>query len=211
MNFLRLSGLIILFFLFPHLSIACTSGQNIDDATEVLEVSSTQFHLEQGDKDTKPLLTAIGNIKNTSSSCIDEIVVEAKFYNDAKELVDVISDSVYGVMIGPSKEISFKVRDMPSRASSEYKTLEIRITSAEAREKNTKNSKKSLIESLLIALAPILLFVLFFYVGMRKMQGKDSFQTKVRILMEQQTALMEIQAHAIEKIAALMESEKAGK
>ena len=62
---------------------------------------------------------------------VHDIVVEAQFLDENGELIDVISESLYSVVVPAENEAAFKIQDMAINTESHYKNYKINILSAE--------------------------------------------------------------------------------
>jgi hypothetical protein len=56
------------------------------------------------------LVTVIGELKNTTTDKIDSLVLEAKLSDVNGRVIDVLSESMYGLVVPPGEQVSFRLQ-----------------------------------------------------------------------------------------------------
>ncbi|MBF0531275.1 MAG: hypothetical protein HQK55_18805 [Deltaproteobacteria bacterium] len=119
---------------------AYTKTQPVDDPASILQISDTTFSYSKEDGN---IITTIGTIKNLSNMRIGEVVFEVKYFDQAKKLIDTVTQSPYQVVVPPSQEVSFRVRDTADKPMDSYVSSTVRVVSAEQRCDPGSTSKKN--------------------------------------------------------------------
>ena len=164
-------------------------------------VSIKDISLDYNQNGSSPFVTTIGTIKNSSDSLIEDIVIEVKYFNADKKLIDVVSQPVYGLVVPASQEVSFRVRDIADKPKNAYASSSVRVVSAEQRKIQQPKPKQSSFPwtDILISWGPMLLLIAVWIFFMRRMNKKGSPQARTVELIEKQNAVLERIASAAEK------------
>lgn len=182
----------------------CSNEDNTEQLLSKLTISNSSLSFSQSDG--RSIITTIGTIKNLSPSCAEELVIEVKYFDKQGHQIDVVTQPLYGIVVPPSQEVSFRVRDEADKSKEFYTTSTARIVSAEPRySSKPKKAKPSLFADLLISWGPMLLLVGVWVFFMKKYNGKDSPQKQTLLLIEKQTDILRQQADSIERLASAIE------
>jgi ATP-dependent Zn protease len=194
------ASLIVLFSL-----VTCFAQTVKADVAQIV-ILETQYSADLVSKDsTSLLLTALVKVKNNAASDASSITIEAKFLNSQGKVLDAITDTQYSVTLASGNDVILKLKDQSSIKKEDIAKVEARIVSANFRE-NKSNSmastnKKSALLEFVISWGPMLLFIGVWIWLMRRYS--KGFQSEVLEQMKLQTAIIERQAIATEKIAAM--------
>jgi hypothetical protein len=159
----------------------------------------------------------IGEIQNNIDATLDDIVVEARFFDTDGELIDVTVERLYSLRVPPSETVAFRLQSMALAERDEYVSHEVRLISASesrpcAQSSGTAGTSNfELIKKLLISSFPILLLLAAWIYFMRRAAGKNSPQNRSLDLIDRQNDMIEKQGSAIERIANALEAEKRSK
>ena len=184
---------------------ACAEQHTMADASNVLRVSDAILSYSQ--EDGRNIITTIGTIKNLSSARADELVVEIKYFDRNKTLVDSVTQPLFGIVVPPGQDVSFRIRDSADKPKAAYATNIARVVSAEQRTTPNPQNKNqsSLLTDLFISWAPMLFLIGVWIYFMRKMNRKDSPQKRTLELIELQNVTLARQAEAIERLVTIAE------
>lgn len=183
---------------------ACTPSQPFDQN----RVSIVDTSLSYGQSEGTSFVTTIGSIRNTSDALIDDIVVEVKYFNAEKKLIDVVTQPIYGLVVPASQDVAFRVRDVADKPKSSYASSAVRIVSANERVTRQPQPKVSSFSwtDLLASWGPMLLLIAVWIFFMRKMNKKGSPQVRTLELIEKQNIVLDRIATAAEKAASGQQS-----
>lgn len=184
------------------IAIAYTDEHDLTNPSQFLKVTDSTFTIIP--IEGRQTLTVIGTFKNTTTNKIDNIVVEAKFMDSNKKVVDVMTQPVYGIVVPANQEVSFRLQGLLGAPQSSYSVMEARVSSGEThieRPASKKKSEDSLLITLLVSWGPMLLLIGVWMLFMKKYNGKNSVQNKTLDLIAEQNALFAKQLNAIENIA----------
>lgn len=186
-------------------SNACAEQHALPDASDVLKISETVFSYSQ--EASRNLITTIGTIKNTTNATAEELVVEVKYFDRDKTLIDSVTQPLYGIVVPPGQQVSFRVRDSADKPKTAYASSVARIASAEQRVSKQPPAKNnsSFLTDIFISWAPMLLLIAVWIYFMRKMNRKDSPQKKTLDLIEKQNATLARQLEVLERLAVAAE------
>ena len=157
------------------------------------------------------LVTVIGELKNTTTEKIDNLILEAKLTDSSGKLIDVLSESMYGLVVPPGEQVSFRLQGAAATTQATYANAQVRVVSAEGHSKSNKQSSgesKSHFAELAVSWGPMILLVLVWVFLARKYSGKGSNQDKMLTAINEQNALLTRQSAAVEAIAAALSSAK---
>lgn len=190
--------------IFAASSDACAERQIMSDASNLLQVHDAAFSYSQDGREG--VITTIGSIKNTSNSIVDELVVEIKYLDNNSVLVDVVTQPLYGVVIPPGQDVSFRVRDSADKHKSAYASSIARVVSAEQRNIIVQSpNDKSVLKNFFISWGPMLLLIGVWVVFMRKITKKGSPQRRSVELLEKQTETLSLQLEVLERLTRAVE------
>jgi ATP-dependent Zn protease len=202
---MKIRSTIFAVFLLAFASIANVYAEQrpIDDPSSVLKISDTTLSYSKDDGHN--IVTTIGMLKNLSDSRAEELVVEVKYFDQAKKLIDTITQPLYGIVLPPSQEVTFRVRDSADKSKDSYVSSEVRVISAEHRIAHKSKDFKSLFLDFFISWGPMLLLIGVWIFFIRKMNRKDSPQKRSVELIEQQNATLARQLEVLERLAIAIE------
>lgn len=182
---------------------ACPKGDEKPGTPLDLTVMDTSFRVIQ-DKDERSILT-VGSLKNNAASCIDNIRVEVKYFDNKGALIDTIAQQLYQVEAPPYEEVGFRVYAPAAYQKEAYAKQSVRVVSVGSSKKPNKTEEKSLLVDLLVAWGPMLLLIGVWIVFMRRMNRKDSPQAQSLRLIEQQNVLFDAQNKLLERLVIAQE------
>lgn len=157
------------------------------------------------------LVTVIGELKNTTDEKIDNLILEAKLTDSDGKVIDVLSESIYGLVVPAGEQVSFRLQGAAATTQATYANAQVRVVSAESHSRSTKQSSsesKSQLRELAVSWGPMVLLVLVWLFLVRKYNGKGSNQDKLLTAINEQNALLTRQSSAVEAIAAALNSSK---
>lgn len=167
--------------------------------------------LSVSESEGQRIVTTLGALKNASSDCLDSIVVEVKYFDSKKTLIDTVTQPLYGVVVPPKQEVAFRVRDAAAQPKESYATQAVRVVSADVRgTRNAKQPANSPFVDFLVSWGPMLLLIGVWIFFMQRMKRKDSPQGKTLAMFEQQNAILEAQNGILSRIAAAAEGKATG-
>lgn len=207
MNRPIMSFAIVLCSLFAN--VASYAGCSPASDTDPSQVSVSGTSTSYAQSDGGGIITTIGTFKNSSSAFIEDIVVEVKYFNAANNLIDVVTQPLYGLVLPPGEEVAFRVRDSADKPKSAYATSTVRVVSAQqrpVRQPQQPQSKPSTFWSdLFYSWGPMLLLIAVYVFYMAKFAGKKSPQARTVDLITQQNSMLGRQIDVIERIAVVAE------
>ena len=202
-------------FLMLMLSISIvadgyTDQSTIDNPENLLKVSGTTISYSK--EDGHNTITTIGTIKNLSGIRIDEPVLEVKYFDQAKRLIDTVTQPLYGVVVPASQEVSFRVRDVADKSKEAYISSSVRVVSVEQRNLHTSNSKKnsSIWLETFVSWLPMLILICVWVFFIKKMNKKDSPQRRSVELIENQNLILTKQLETLDRLASAVEKVSGG-
>jgi ATP-dependent Zn protease len=189
-------------------AIACNDHelQQPDAALQVINTSVSTANA-QGPM----LVTVIGELKNTTTEKIDNLILEAKLTDSSGKVIDVLSESMYGLVVPPGEQVSFRLQGAAATTQATYASAKVRVVSAEGHSRSNKQSSgesKSHFAELAVSWGPMILLVLVWVFLARKYSGKGSNQDKMLTAINEQNALLTRQSAAVEAIASALSSTK---
>jgi hypothetical protein len=177
-----------------------------DSALQVLNTSVSTASV-QGPM----LVTVIGELKNTTANKIDSLILEAKMTDASGKVIDVLSESVYGLVVPPGEQVSFRLQGAAATTSAKYANAQVRVVSAEAHPMASAQPSPSLFNRLTeiaISWGPMILLLLVWVFLARKYSGKGSTQDKMLKALVEQNALLTQQVAAIGAISTALGASK---
>lgn len=157
------------------------------------------------------LVTVIGELKNTTNDKINDVVIEARLTDASGKVIDVLSESQYGLVVPPGEQVSFRLQGAAATTQAAYVGVQARVVSAQAHSASTPRRPSSRegtdgFKEFAISWGPMVLLVLVWIFMARKYSGKGSNQDKMLIAINEQNALLTRQSAAIETIANALSS-----
>jgi hypothetical protein len=182
---------------------ACTWQPDFDDAGSAIQVLQPTFSWNGGERGA--VINALGVLKNTSAACADNIVVEVRFFDEQKNVVDVITSPLEGIVVPASKEVAFRVQGPAAQPKSVYASMSARVVSAEQRYRGTAQAAPTWTSRILDVLASwgpmLLLIAVWIWIMRRYYSGKKSPQHRNLDLWAQQLELQRQHLAAMQRLA----------
>ena len=166
------------------------------DPSRLIEAKDTKIQFTRNNENL--YVHILGKFFNKSQYPVHDIVVEAQFLDENGELIDVISESLYSVVVPAENEAAFKIQDMAINTESHYKNYKINILSAEEDKPCAKrnNFTDNPWMKALISWFPFLILIAAWGFFINRSSGKKSPQKKTLLLIEEQNKLFEqLNAH----------------
>lgn len=196
--------MIIVLMTFSVFAVACTGNGNIDVSAAKITVSDTSISYTQ-DEGSR-IITTFGLIKNATEACVGDIVVEVTYFDSQNKQVDVVTELLYDIVIPPSQEVKFRVRNAADKPKESYTSSSVRVISAEPRiSKQSSQNKKSPWLELLIGWSPMLLLIGVWLWVIRKYSGSKSPQQRSLAVLEAQLNTLTRQVEVLERLTAATE------
>lgn len=175
---------------------ACVVQKGFDPAGSQLAIRDPSFtYMEDEGRRT---VTTFATIENRSNACVEDIVVEVKYLDKDRNIVDVVIQNLDPLALPPGRAATFRVRDRPDKARSAYASNVVRVLSVRQRTPADGTGKQkeedSLLLSLLVSWGPMILLIAVWIIVMRRLAGKGSTQ-------ERQTQALERIASALDDAA----------
>ncbi len=105
-------------------------GNNaIYDPHETLIISESKIQFKDASCGKQVVL--LGKITNNGEEVLTDIVFDIEFYDEAKKLIDSVSDTEYDLVIPPGSTKSFKVAGKSGANESQYASHKISVAKAE--------------------------------------------------------------------------------
>ena len=153
------------------------------------------------------LVTVIGELKNPTSQDFEDLVLEARLMDADGKVIDMLSESMYDMVVPAGEQIAFRLQGAAATTEASYAKAQVRVIRAQrpVTHRPVRQEKNPLIE-MAISWGPMLLFILFILLLVRRSSGKGSYQEKMLTAVNEQNSLLTRQAAAIETIAAALAS-----
>ena len=185
-------------------AFACTGVEDPNLLVSKLSATSTSINFsERGN----PFVATLGTIKNASVACVRNIVVEVKYQDSAGKQVDVVTQTLEDVVVGPGQEVAFRARDVADKPKEAYVTSTVRVISAEPKYTAEPKQKNPLWLDVFVSWAPMLVLIAAYLISMRKFIGKNSPQLQA---LQRQVTLLERQVEVLDRLAVATEKRVAG-
>lgn len=150
-------------------------------------------------------INALGVLKNTAMACADNLVVEVRFFDEQKNVVDVITSPLEGVVEPASKEVAFRVQGAAAQPKATYASMSARVVSAEQRYSRGSVTPaptwQSQVLGFLASWGPMLLLIGVWLWVMRRFYGKKSPQYRNLEMWEQQIELLRQEVATMQQLA----------
>lgn len=190
----------------PGLSLAACPSEGPEGDASSLQVISPTFSVseEEGHRN----ITTLGTLKNSSGDCLEEIVVEIKFFDASKKLVDTVTQPVYGVVVPAGKDVAFRIRDVAAKPREAYAEQSVRVVSAEPRFSRGGRPQASSysLQDFAVNWGPMLLLIGVWAFFIARSRSKNSPQGRTLALFEQQNAIFAEQSQLLARLAAAVEA-----
>ena len=110
----------IIFFSFPK-----EKDKNVPDYASSLVVTESKLHYMSCENGS--FIAVLGKIENESEIPWKNLYFEVQFFDSGNNLIDTISDNIYGLIVLPRSEAAFKVSDRANKNEEEYASHKIII------------------------------------------------------------------------------------
>ncbi len=147
-------------------------------------------------------LSVVGTLENESKYDLKEVVIEVRYFDDKKQLIDSATNSDYSMVIPANGTTTFRVDTTAAHPEGSYKTHEVVITSATAVKPPKKPNRY---EAYAWAWGPFALIMFIFYWFVRRNSRTRSGRSYAEIL-EESKSVGEATAQSTARIAEALEA-----
>jgi len=191
------------------------SGAAGAQSEDLAEISNVALAVKSWDSGV--YVVTVGEIKNKSDATLEDISLEARYFNSDGQLVDAAVENLYSLEIPPNETIAFRIESLAVGDADEYASQGIRLISAskdrpcgqmQASAGSADRGSTQLFKKLLISSFPILLLIAVWIFFMQKFGGKNSPQNRSLDLIQRQNEIVDQQNDALKRIADAVESIK---
>ncbi len=170
------------------------------------------------------LITVI-TLLNESTWAVSDLIIEVRFFDANKNLVDAVVDRLYSVEIPGGESIAFRVQTVAAVEPERYVSHAVRVVSAtedippriasadtmrSAVAPAAAEDEESWLVRLFISSFPILLLIAVWLWAMRWYSGKKSPQVRTMDFVEDQNDLLKEQVDVLRRMADAAEDKKHG-
>ena len=118
----------LLFFILFSGNIIAQIQTDFNNDLKILD-SSLSFE----DKNGYNSILVIGNIRNNSDKIYENIVVEIKFFNLDKVLIDTFTNELYGNIAPANDTVAFRSQGAAAKSQTQYSSHTLRILEADVK------------------------------------------------------------------------------
>jgi hypothetical protein len=185
---------------------ACPAFTGEPAAIDALKLTLAEFSITQ--EDTKRTITTLGSISNGSSGCFESVVVEVKFFDAKRILVDSITQPLTNLVFPPSQDVAFRIRDSAAKPIDDYVTQSARVVSANpriARGPTSQSTQPKFVDRVL-SFGPMLLLLGLIGLGtilLQQLFGKNSNRSGA--LFARQNEVLQAQNAKLDRIIQALE------
>lgn len=170
------------------------------DEAALLEVAQSDMQftpIQSGD-----VVIVVGKLRSLSSSVIEEVVVEAQFFNDQGALIDTAAETLYASKVPAHGEAAFKIETRATQPRDRYAKHQVLVLAANEVKPCVSTTKKTPVWlTTLISWTPMLLLIAAWLLLTRKYNAKGSPQHRSLELIGQQNALLAKQVDQLQRLA----------
>jgi ATP-dependent Zn protease len=181
-------------------AVACTGNSNIDISPQQITVSDTSISYAQDEEGR--IITTFGVMKNGTEACIEDIVLEITYFDSQNKQIDVVTRTLFEVVIPPSQEVKLRIRGQADKPKESYSSSAVRVISAESQ---IKHNKTPLWQELLVNLSPMILLIGVSIFIARKYNGSKSPQQRSLAVLEAHLNAVTRQNEFLERLAVATE------
>ena len=186
-------------------ALACIRSEGPPGSASDLAVIDPLFSFSENGG--QRVVNTLGTIRNASVDCFSDVVIEVKYFDAKSNLIDTVTEPLYGVVVPGKQEVAFRVRDAAAQSKEAYVSQSVRVVSADVRTGRVgkKGSSSAWVE-LLISWGPMLLLISVWIFFMARMKRKDSPQGRTLAMFEQQNSILTSQNDLLARIASALEA-----
>lgn len=177
--------------------MACAPPAPGTDEPDASALTVVEPKLERAPRGDSAVLATLVSLKNTSSTCLDEIVIQARYFDESKQLIDSTTVNFFDIVVPPGKTVAFRLDSKPLHPLERYATQEVTVVSAAPRHPAAAPGISML--KLLLDWLPFIVFMVVLLWLVLWQRSKKSPQGQVVTLMTQQVRQLERIADALER------------
>ncbi len=194
---------------------ACERYDGTVGDPQALSISADSFNVRSDDPKASQLLTTLGTLKNSGNSCFANVIVEVKYFDAKRTLIDSVTQALEDVVVPGGQEVAYRTMAQPARRKEEYASQSVRVLSAReihpnsnyggSAQSNNKTIQARIGEFFYVFGPVILLIGIWWYFVRFQLRNKKSPQVRSIALMERQTELLEKKNELLGRIAVALE------
>lgn len=162
--------------------------------------------LERVQRGEATALATLVSLKNTSATCLDNVVLEVRYFGADKQLIDSATESFFDIVVPPGKTVAFRMDSTPLHPLNDYATQEVTVISASPRYPVPVRRVGPSVVDYLLQWIPFLVFLIFLSFVLLWLRGKKSPQSRALELAVNQNTLLEAQNRQLQRIADALEN-----
>lgn len=184
-------------------AMACAPPAPGSGEPDASALTVVEPQLERAQRADAAALATLVSLKNTSSVCFDNIVIQARYFDAGRQLIDSKTEAFFDIVVPPGKTVAFRLDSTPLHPLDRYATQEVTVASATPRHSAAVPGGGLL--NRLIDWLPFSVFLAMLLWLMLSLRSKKSPQGRALILREQQNELLRLQNRQLERIADALE------
>lgn len=185
-------------------AMACAPPEPGADEPDANALTVVEPQLESARDGDAAALATLLSLKNTSGSCLTDIVIEARYFDAGKQLIDSKTEAFFGIVVPPGKKVAFRLDSKPLHALDRYTAQEVTVISATPTYSSRRPAPAGIVD-LLVEWLPFTFYVLLLISLLLWLRSKKSPQSRGLVLSEQQNVLLQAQNRQLERIADALE------
>lgn len=196
---------VLALFLLAGSAVACVAPQAQTpepDAASLLVVEPQLEKVAQGDGGA---LATLVSLRNTAASCFDDVVLQVRYFDADKKLIDSATEAFSGIVVPSGKTVAYRLDSKPLRPLADYVSQEVTVVSAQPR--YSYAPRTDTFAAVLVAWLPFTVFVLFMLGFLLFIvRAKRSPQNRALALAEVQVQQREQQIRQLQRIADALDA-----
>lgn len=204
---LRLFALAL--YLLAGAAAACAPppGEMPADVAASLVVVEPQ--LEKIPRDDGNALATLVSLKNTAASCVDEVMLQVRYFDADRKLIDSATEVFSDSVVPPGKTVAYRLDRRPLRPLADYAAQEVTVVSAQPLYRRGPAPPRTFFDTVYDWIPFAIYMVLLLTFLMFLIRGKKSPQNRALALAERQAQLQEQQIRQLQRIADALDARAA--
>ena len=188
--------------------VHAAGGDLLENASAAVQVVDAQLRTAEAPRGAG--VTVLGELKNVTAIPVSDLVVEAKLLDAQDQLVDVLTEPVYGIVVMPGEQVAFRIHGLGTATRASYAKVQARVTSGEtlrpvkAKAAAPAGWYQRWGKNLLFSWGPMVLLLAVWFALMRYGAGRKSPTNRTMDLMAEQVAQFQRQIDVLGEQNALM-------
>ncbi|MCQ4164746.1 hypothetical protein [Tahibacter harae] len=196
--------LAVALYLLAGAAAACEVQEGMAPAADSGSLVVLESQLEKVARGDGSVVATLVSLRNTAASCADDVVLQARYFDAGRKLIDSATGVFRGIVVPPGKTVTYRLDSPPLRPLADYVTQE--VTVVDARPLYRPGAPRGTFLSERVVWLPFLLAMPFVLAVAYCSRGRRLRHRRMLALAERQAELQDQQTRQLQRMQRIADA-----